>query len=286
MRTTRLALATLLLASPVWAWGPLGHELIARAALEAAGTLPPWFREAGDSLAQLANAPDRWKDEEGAVPALAARRADHFFDLDVWGAGPLPADRWAYVARAGQRRLRAVEIGFLPYAIAEEYGILVSAFRDVRADRAGGRAAAVDSAGVLAHLAGDAAVPLHVTRHHHGWIGANPERFTRDPGIHRWFESDLVAHLAPIRLRPEDAAAPPLVDVPAGVRALLEESLARVPELYRLEKQGARGRLPAENLARERLIAGARLTARLWQAAWRASQPVAQSAQHLRGRSP
>src|SRR5881296_4085994 len=133
-------------------WGPEGHVIVTRAALGAGDGLPRWFREAGDALAELSNAPDRWREVEKGAPALAARRPDHFFDLDVWGVEPLPSERWAYVARAARRRLSAPAIGFLPFAIGEECGVLLSAFRDVQAGRAGGREAALAAAGVLAHL--------------------------------------------------------------------------------------------------------------------------------------
>src|SRR5881296_2700234 len=166
-------------------WGPEGHVIVTRTALAASDGLPRWFREAGDALAELSNAPDRWREVEKGAPALAARSPDHFFDLDVWGEEPLPPERWAYVERAARRRLRPAAIGFLPFAIGEEYGVLLSAFRDVQAGRAGGREAALAAAGVLAHFAGDAAVPLHATRHHHGWVGPNPEGFTRAGAIRR-----------------------------------------------------------------------------------------------------
>src|SRR3989454_8061833 len=193
VRVSGVLAILLLLALPGAAagWGPEGHVIVTRAALAASDGLPRWFREAGDALAELSNAPDRWREVEKGVPALAARSPDHFFDLDVWGEEPLPPERWAYVERAARRRLRPAAIGFLPFAIGEEYGVLLSAFRDVQAGRAGGREAALAAAGVLAHLAGDAAVPLHATRHHHGWVGPNPEGFTRAGDIHRWFESGL-----------------------------------------------------------------------------------------------
>src|SRR5207249_999574 len=123
-------------------WGPEGHVIVTRTALAASEGLPRWFREAGDALAELSNAPDRWREVEKGAPALAARSPDHFFDLDVWGEEPLPPERWAYVERAARRRLRPAAIGFLPFAIGEEYGVLLSAFRDVQAGRAGGREAA------------------------------------------------------------------------------------------------------------------------------------------------
>src|SRR5207253_4965434 len=86
-------------------WGPAGHELVTRAALAACDDLPRWFTEAAPALAALSNAPDRWRDVDAEVPALAARRAEHYFDLDVWGRAALPADRWAYARRAVARGL-------------------------------------------------------------------------------------------------------------------------------------------------------------------------------------
>src|SRR5206468_3027746 len=145
-------------------WGLEGHVSVTRGALAASDGLPPWFRAAGDGLAELSNAPDRWREVEKGAPALAARRPDHFFDLDVWGAEPLPPERWAYVARAARRRLSAPAVGFLPFAIGEEYGVLLSAFRDVRTGRPGGRAGAGGRggrrAGTPRRLAGAGAAPL------------------------------------------------------------------------------------------------------------------------------
>ena len=251
-------------------WGPAGHALVTRAALAASDGLPPWFRDAGDALVELSNAPDRWREIEERVPALGARRSDHFFDLDEWGDAPLPPDRWAYVELAPQKRLRPAGVGFLPFALLEQYGELLSAFRDARAGRAGGREAALAAAGVLAHLAGDAAVPLHVTRHHHGWLGPDPEDFTRAGEVHHWFESVLVERAGAAEVRAGTQAGHELGDVPGAVRAMLDDSLAQVPRLYRLERDSRRtgDEAGARTLVRERLAAGATLLARLWRTAW------------------
>lgn len=265
----------LLLAAPgaVGAWGPAGHGLVARAAVAASPRLPAWFRDAADQLDALANAPDRWRAFEGAVPALEAKGPDHFFDLDVWGAERLPADRWAFVGRAGRRGVSPSEIGMLPFAILEEYGMLTSAFRDVRDRRPGGREAALAAAGVLAHLLGDAAVPLHVTRHHHGWVGPNPDGFTRAAGVHHWFESTLVRGVSVTDVRVGDEARELVSDPPAVVRAALAESLAQVPRLYHGERQSRveGDGTAARQLVRERLGAGATLVVRFWRTAWQQS---------------
>src|SRR5438552_4076327 len=67
------ALAILLLlalARAAAAWGPEGHVIVTRAALAASDGLPPWFRDAGDALAELSNGPDRWREAEEAARAL------------------------------------------------------------------------------------------------------------------------------------------------------------------------------------------------------------------------
>jgi hypothetical protein len=251
-------------------WGPAGHALVTRAALAASDGLPAWFRGADDALADLANAPDRWREVEAAVPALAARRPDHFFDLDVWGPERLPPERWRYVERAEQRRIRPESVGFLPFAILEEYGALLTAFRDARAGRPGAQAAALAAAGILAHLAGDAAVPLHASRHHHGWIGANPGRFTRSGDVHHWFETELVTRVDGAGIRAGADARDPLDNVPRAVEGVLAGSLAEVPRLYETERRFREEHDEglALDLVRERLVAGATLLARLWRTAW------------------
>src|SRR5580704_9396150 len=43
--------------------------------------------------------------------------------------------------------------------------------------------------GWLGHYIADAAMPLHNSKHHDGWVGDNPQGYTRDPNIHTLFES-------------------------------------------------------------------------------------------------
>lgn len=256
------------------AWGPRGHILVTRAAVAASASLPSWFREAERALVELSIAPDRWRAVEDEVPALKARAADHYFELDAWGAASLPVDRWGYVREAQRRRLDPADIGFLPFALLEEYGMLTSAFRDFRAGRAGAREQVLTAAGTLAHLAGDAAVPLHATRHHDGWVGDNPRAFRRSRGVHRWFESEMVTRSDPTWLDLRVGSVGPSGDVRRDVLAALGESLAAVPRLYEAEQRAHRSRDgdAAQALVRERAAAGAALLASIWQAAWQQSQ--------------
>jgi hypothetical protein len=270
-----LLLVLVALASDARAWGPRGHVLVTRGAVSAAGELPPWFRDAQRALVELSIAADRWKELEDEVPALRALAPDHYFDLDIWGAPPLPADRWGYVREAERRRLEPSQIGFLPFALLEQYGMLVSAFREARGGRPGAREQSLTAAGMIAHLAGDAVVPLHATKHHDGWVGDNPRGFRRARGIHRWFESELVEHDDAAWLGVPPGSVGASADVRKDVVATIEASLALVPRLYEAELRSHRSRddSAARALVRERAAAGAVLVAAIWQAAWREAQP-------------
>lgn len=272
-----LLLVLLAVASDVRAWGPRGHVLVTRGAVSAASSLPSWFRDAERALVELSISADRWKELQDQVPALRALAPDHFFDLDVWGAPALPTDRWGYVREAERRRLEPSRIGFLPFALLEHYGILVSAFREARGGRPGAREQSLTAAGMIAHFGGDAVVPLHATKHHDGWVGDNPRGFRRARGIHRWFESELVERddAAWLGVRPGSVAAS--ADVRREVLATIEASLALVPRLYEAELRSHRSGddAAARALVRERAAAGAVLIAAIWQAAWRDAQPPA-----------
>src|SRR5439155_732449 len=87
--------------------------------------------------------------------------------------------------------------------------------------------------------------------------GPNPEGFTRTGEIHAWFESTLVARVEPAEVRAAPEAARALGDVADAVQALLADSLAQVPRLYRLERESRRtgDDAGARELVRERLAA-------------------------------
>src|SRR2546425_13315213 len=77
---TLAILLLLALARAAAGWGPEGHVIVTRAALAASDGLPPWFRDAGDALAELSNAPARGAEAGRDPPRLRARSPDPFFD--------------------------------------------------------------------------------------------------------------------------------------------------------------------------------------------------------------
>ena len=58
---------------------------------------------------------------------------------------------------------------------------------------ANARANIVYVMGVMGHYVGDCAQPLHTTVHHNGWIGPNPNEYTKWSGFHSWIDGRFVA---------------------------------------------------------------------------------------------
>lgn len=96
-------------------------------------------------------------------------------------------------------RTRAL-LGFLPWAINENYAKLQSAFSSLKTfeelgtpeEIANARQNALYVMGVMGHYVGDAAQPLHTTKHHHGWVGENPRRYATNYGFHAWIDGGFI----------------------------------------------------------------------------------------------
>src|SRR5437870_917583 len=188
--------STLILPVPAFAWGQKGHLIVNGVAIDVASPkLPPFMNADREQIIFNGYEPDRWR-TEGRSPMNIAQEVDHQIDLEKWGSfSTLPADRYSFMRQLTDRHID-LRIGYLPYAIIENYGRLVNAFRYWRdakdpKDQQSLRANAVYVAGVLGHYVGDASQPLHVTIHFNGWAeGApNPKNFTTDRKFHSRYES-------------------------------------------------------------------------------------------------
>jgi hypothetical protein len=289
MRRLAAALIVSIFLAPasLFAWGEKGHLMINRLAIEAAAPKLPDFMNADrEHLIFNANEPDHWR-EEGRSPMNVAQEPDHYIDVEEWGSlATLPSDRYAFIQQLTQRGVE-LRVGYLPYAIIENYGRLVNAFRYWRnaktpMDRESSRANAVYVAGVLGHYVGDGSQPMHLTIHHHGWAARipNPKNFTRDPGIHARYESDYVNAAIDIsKVRPSVRIPQRLPKVWESIKQYLNQSFSELEPVYELEKTGefnpekprAKG---TEFIATELARAGSML-AGLWYTAWLESgEPV------------
>src|SRR5689334_3302048 len=119
----RLALL-LMMILPVTAgaWGEKGHLMVNNLAIEKSGSqLPPFMRAAAATLTYNGYEPDRWREEVGSA-MNTAQAPDHFLDSEYWGdILTLPPNRYAFMARLTEKKLDLERVGYVPYAIIENF---------------------------------------------------------------------------------------------------------------------------------------------------------------------
>jgi hypothetical protein len=303
---TRLAVivSTLLLLTVTQApaWWVKGHGIITEAAVSRLPEeVPPFFRAAGKQIGYLSGEPDRWKNRE--TPYLrAAESPDHYIDLEDYKDNELPADRYkagALVARLGGRPERA---GMLPYAIMENFDRLTIAFYDYREwkkktenlETAGDKARPEDKAaleverkaieakcilyaGLLAHYAGDASMPLHTTIHYDGRTDKKgPDGKKLQVGIHAKIDGFPENN----GFTPEEVARgvepKPIDEVWKRIIGTIKESYTHIDRCYELDAGGAIDK-PTDDSRKfimERCRFGAQFLADLYCTAWKKSEKL------------
>ncbi|MDE1918071.1 MAG: nuclease [Sphingomonadales bacterium] len=278
------------------AWGHQAHDAIDRAALAAIPDDGPTFlRDEADFIATSSTIPDEWRSQSEPFGKMEEDPNHGWFRETFAFMKVIPRSRWAFVLALHRENMRLAgsdptaashinvrEAGVLAYAAIEQYDHLVSDMRLLRDARAAGKTkeahyleqiCAYDTIR-LAHYIGDGAQPLHITIHHDGWVGPDPQGYTRDPKIHGRFETDLVRAMD---LTADDVRRDmaPLAhqhgDVFDLIRAYLNLSGDRMELVYQLDRQGALngvGTAPARALVHERVGAGASMLRDLICRAW------------------
>jgi hypothetical protein len=281
MRATLSLLLILLLAVSSTAWGPKGHFIVNRLAIEAsASRLPSFMKAATNDLVYNALEPDRWREEAGS-PMNIAQAPDHFFDSEYWGSiSTIPTDRYAFMSQLGAKKLNLIKVGYLPYAIIQEYGRLRNAFRNFRnakndADRESARANAVHYAGILGHYVADGSMPMHLSVHFSGWADgyANPRAFTKDRMFHARYETAYVdAAITAASVKAKVEAPQRLTDVFGAVKNHLSRAYSELEPIYEMEKTGEFNpqapRAKGTEVITNELARGATLLGSLWYTAW------------------
>ena len=321
------------------AWDYAGHRTVNQLALAGLPADFPAFVKtpaAAERIAFLAGEPDRWRNS----PEVALRHAnapDHFLDLEYLDAAGLPVAtlsefRYVYTAQfaaahdAHPEKFPAIDpaknkdrtrelIGYLPWAIIENYAKLKSAFSYLRAYQEAGTPDEIANAeanviylmGILGHYVGDGAQPLHTTQHYNGWIGDNPHNYTRSTSFHAWIDGGFLAlgGLSTADLTPAARPARTLSDLsaataPTGRNPLFDEILAylvaqhgRVEPLYQLDLAGSLkpdatdGGAAGRAFLGEQLLRGGEMLSSLWLTAWKQAGPdIYLRAQLLKRRAP
>lgn len=296
-------------------WGADVHRNITRAAIGLLGdNAPEWLRDPNtiERVAFHANQPDRWRGWPSKT-LTHENDPDHFVDAELLEQFGLTLEtvphlrneyiRVMAVAKhvhpeqvgpydAAKDPARAHEWpGFLLHAIAEHYAKLQAAFNQVRAieklndsnramQLAEARAIAIYHLGTLSHFVGDAAQPLHTTKHYNGWVGENPKDYKWRDRFHAYIDEGWARtqHIGEKEMRAaatRDAklnAADPWDDV----LAYFQRSHGEVDRLYALETEQKLDGPDGRTLLLERLGDATTTLAALIQAAWTSSEPTSQ----------
>jgi len=222
--------------------------MINRMAIDAASSkLPEFMTSAREQIIYNAYEPDRWREEGRASVMNTVQAADHFFDSEYWGAiSTIEPDRYSFMEKLAAKKIELVKVGYLPYAIIENYQKLVNAFRFWRTaktpvDRESARANAVYVAGVMGHYVGDGSQPMHLSIQYNGWLDTtpNPKNYTKDRGLHGRYEAAYVnAAIDIAAVRPRVQPPHRLPNVWNSIKEYLTQTFAELEPMYELEKAG------------------------------------------------
>ncbi len=333
IRSVLAPLALMLLpAAALQAWDYEGHRMVNQLALASLPADFPAFvhqPDAAERIAFLAGEPDRWRNS-AVLPLKHVNGMDHYLDYEDLAdagldGGKVASLRYEFAKQYAAGRAAHPDNfapidpekntdhsrewpGFAPWAIAEYYGKLQSEFSYLKAfqelgtpeEVANAQANIIYTMGVMGHYVGDCAQPLHSTKHHNGWVGANPHGYTTWSGIHGWIDGGLIAKagirtatLAPritpaqaIVLLPQDDDRDPMF---AAMMTYLQGTLKLVEPLYQLEKAGklgdtfakehGKGKDPepvsaeGQTYLQDQLIRGGETLGSVWLTAWRNAPP-------------
>ncbi len=298
-----------------FAWDYEGHRWVNQLALRSLPTnFPSFIRtpEAAERIAFLAGEPDRWRNSPD-LPLKHFSSPDHFLDLEYLADHGIKVEdlthfRYEFVVQLARGRdknpgkVEAVNaaknddktgelIGFLPWTITEHYAKLKSCFSTLKAFEEAGTPEEIFNAqqnviyvmGVMGHYVGDAAQPLHSTKHFNGWVGENPEGYSTRKTFHSWIDSGFMSKagiglsdLAPAIKNAEslwpDNPSQKHADVFPEVMSYLREQHKLVEPLYILEKKNKLdGKAPSEEgkaFIRKQLVTGGQMLGNLWYTAW------------------
>lgn len=294
---TRVALANLREEMPAW----LKDDTTEFACSDMSQVPDRWRSVRVPQLTHLNN-PDHYLDVDDLVPLGMTLRTmpqlRHEFVKAISLARAKPDFAGEPVNEAKDLAKTDEYPGFLPIATLETYGKLVGAFKTVRtleelakqpgtsAELKAKREKQIEAArwnarvhlGQLSHFVGDTSQPLHTTRHHHGWVGENPKKYTIDRGIHSYIDGDI------IRLHKiEDADLAKVADFARELNredlwgetlSAIERSFAQVEPLYAMHQSGELQQDKGKAFIIERLADSAAQLNAIVEAAWMDAAPT------------
>lgn len=310
------------------AWDEDGHAIITHLAIDALpDSMPDWIRtpEVRDRLVYLSNEPDRWRGQRNSH-LDHINNPDHYIDEEMlhpygWSLKTLPPFRLQFtdlmaVKRAADPKKYAkggIEDnrpdrdytrpfpGFLPYRIAELQWQIAAGWTQLKTYEAhpdrvsesmlhNARENIVYSMGILSHYIGDGAQPLHLTIHHHGWLGENPNGYTTDSKFHAFIDDTIVTlhdiTYDSLRSRAKPARKMSTKQYWRDINKYLYETYERVEPLYVLEKSGELKQDKGKRFIEERLLEGGAALAGAWVSAYEGARLDSFRVDRLKTRYP
>ncbi len=289
------------------AWDEEGHVIVTRLAFQSLpASMPAWIRtpEVQARLEYLSGEPDRWRGVN-APEVDHANNPDHYIDLEMlepYGMtiDTIPQLRRQFTDALCEYRISHPEVGkdykpevdkdylyrvpgLLPYSIAELHWKVVSSWstlKTMEANRANvsdemirnARENIVYHMGILSHFVGDGAQPLHLTIHHHGWVGDNPRGFMTSSRFHSFIDGDVLALHHFTRDQLPGPAKPAAKVTPdhcwQDVATYLKATHSQMVPLYELQKSDELKREKGRMFIRDRLVEGGSMLAGLWVCAY------------------
>jgi len=270
------------------AWHGQGHiHATSLAVLAVQDHLPPFFAEGIETIKHCSVDPDVFKFRTDETTLYRTEAPDHYFDLERFDGNDLPDTRQDFTWWCVRKGRSTSYVGTLPYAVTEWTYRLCIALAEYRRwpDNPAIQTKCLVYAGILAHYAEDACMPLHATIH---WDGrANENGNSPHTGIHSKVDALLqkvTAEESPI-LGPDETAFDSVLD---AIFAQLHASNQLVDAVYELENtvpevdQPINPQSPLWTFMQERLRETSLFTARLFVTAFQKSTQVEIPEWHVR----
>jgi hypothetical protein len=224
-----------LLAGSASAWHNQGHINAASLSVSAAQDhLPPFFAEGIETIKHCSVDPDVFKFRTDATTLYRTEAPNHYFDLELFDSNALPDTRQDFTWWCVRKGRSTSFIGTLPYAVTDWTYRLAMGLAEYRRwpDNPAIQTKCLVYAGILAHYAQDACMPLHATIH---WDGrADENGNSPHTGIH----SKIDALLQKVSLEESpilDPNEPETASVLDAIFAQLHASQQLVDTVYELE---------------------------------------------------
>lgn len=294
------------------AWDYDGHRLVNQIAL---ASLPKEFPafiatpEARERIAFLSGEPDRWRNTSDLNHFNGPDHYLDFEELQPYKIDPLSLDhfRYDFVGTCAKYRAAHPEsfkpvdperdrdhtrqlVGFLPWAIMENFDRLKSGFSYLKAFQEAGTPEEIANAqadiiyvmGVMGHYVGDGSQPLHTTINFNGWAVENPNQYTTRQ-IHSWIDGGYIQKIGGLELKDLTAEVKPAQPLAAGdpfkqILNYLADQQKMVEPLYKMEKEGklsgeGENGLQGKPFISHQLVVGGQMLGNLWYTAWQQAAP-------------